>query len=56
MHLNKCVLIGRVGEGGLKLTYDDRATPTCAFTLEVDELGRRVEMFSRACNPPWLGL
>jgi hypothetical protein len=39
MHLNKVVIIGRVGARGVKLTYDERSTPTCAFTLEVDEVG-----------------
>jgi single-stranded DNA-binding protein len=40
MHLNKVVLVGRVGERGVTLTYDERSTPTCSFTLEIDEVSQ----------------
>jgi single-stranded DNA-binding protein len=46
MDCNKVILIGRVGERGPKLTYDDRATPTCSFTLEVDEVSPTGKVFT----------
>ena len=46
MHLNKAILIGRVGERGPRLTYDERSTPTCGFTLEVDEVSQSGKVFT----------
>jgi single-stranded DNA-binding protein len=40
VHLNKVLLMGRICARGVRVTYDERAIPTCAFTLEVDELGK----------------
>jgi single-stranded DNA-binding protein len=45
MDCNKVILIGRVGERGPKLTYDERATPPCSFTLEVDEVSPTGKVF-----------
>jgi hypothetical protein len=36
MHRNKALLIGRVGERGVKVTYSERAIPTCSFILEIE--------------------
>jgi single-stranded DNA-binding protein len=47
MHLNKVIVIGRVGTRGLKLTRDEHATPTCAFTLEIDESGRGDKVYTQ---------
>jgi single-stranded DNA-binding protein len=38
MHLNKVMLIGRVGECGPKLTYSEQTVPTGTFTLKLDEV------------------
>jgi single-stranded DNA-binding protein len=40
VHLNKCVLVGRVTSAGPKLTYAENGTPTCSFWLEVSEPGK----------------
>ena len=46
MHVNKVVLIGRVGERGGRVTYGERAIPACAFTLEVDEPGQEGQIYT----------
>lgn len=38
MHLNLCVMIGRVSAKGPQLRYAENGTPACSFVLEVDEL------------------
>ena len=38
--------VHEVGERGVRLTYDERAIPTCAFTLEVDEPGKEGQIYT----------
>jgi single-stranded DNA-binding protein len=38
MHLNSCLMIGRVSPKGPQLRYAENGTPICSFILEVDEL------------------
>ena len=40
MHLNSCVMIGRVSAKGPQLRYAESGTPFCSFVLEVDELSQ----------------
>jgi single-stranded DNA-binding protein len=49
VHVNTGVVIGRVGECGVKGTYSDQAVPTCSLTLEVDEVSQGGKVFT-----PWL--
>jgi single-stranded DNA-binding protein len=50
VHLNKVVLIGRIGKRGVKVTYSDQAVPTCSLTLEVDEVSQGGKVFT-TCLP-----
>lgn len=38
MHLNSCLMIGRVSAKGPQLRYTESGTPCCSFVLEVDEV------------------
>ncbi len=38
MHLNSCLMIGRVSPKGAQLRYAESGTPLCSFVLEVDEV------------------
>jgi single-stranded DNA-binding protein len=38
VHLNSCLMIGRVSPKGPQLRYAENGTPACSFVLEVDEL------------------
>jgi single-stranded DNA-binding protein len=46
LHLNSCLIIGRVSKTGPKLTYASSGTPTCNLVIEVDEIGRGGEVFT----------
>jgi hypothetical protein len=46
MHVDKIVLIGCVAERGVRVSNDERAIPTCAFTLEVDEPGKEGQIYT----------
>jgi single-stranded DNA-binding protein len=50
VQLNKGVLIGRIGERGVTVTYSDQAVPTCSLTLEVDEVSPGGKVFT-TCLP-----
>jgi single-stranded DNA-binding protein len=38
VHLNSCLMIGRVSAKGPQLRYAESGTPFCSFVLEIDEL------------------
>jgi single-stranded DNA-binding protein len=38
VHLNSCLMIGRVSPKGPALRYAETGTPFCSFVLEVDEV------------------
>ena len=38
MHLNSCLMIGRVSPKGPALRYSESGVPACSFVLEVDEI------------------
>jgi single-strand DNA-binding protein len=40
MNINKVIICGRVTDAGPNLTYGNKGTPQCAFTLMVEEPGR----------------
>jgi hypothetical protein len=40
MHVNHCLIVGRVSKNGPKLSYAASGTPVCSLVLEVEELGR----------------
>jgi single-stranded DNA-binding protein len=46
MHVNHCLIIGRVSKSGPKLTYAASGTPICSLVLEVDEVGKGGEIFT----------
>jgi single-stranded DNA-binding protein len=46
VQLNKGVLIGRIGERGVKLTSSEQAVPTCSYCLDVGESGTDVQAFT----------
>ena len=45
MHVNTVLLVGRIGKNGPKLSYASSGAPTCAFTLEVDEVSKTGDIF-----------
>jgi single-stranded DNA-binding protein len=46
MHVNHCLIIGRVSKTGPRLTYASSGTPTCSLVVEVDELGKGGAVFT----------
>jgi single-stranded DNA-binding protein len=38
VHLNSCLMIGRVSAKGPQLRYAESGSPFCSFVLEIDEL------------------
>jgi single-stranded DNA-binding protein len=38
VHLNSCLMIGRVSPRGAHLRYAESGTPFCSFMLEIDEV------------------
>jgi len=40
MHVNRQILLGRIGPRGVRLTYNSAGTPICTLTLEIDKVGR----------------
>jgi single-stranded DNA-binding protein len=46
VHVNKVILIGRIGERGVKVTYSEQAIHTCSFVLEVDEVIQSGKVFT----------
>lgn len=38
MHLNSCLMIGRVSPRGAQLRCAENGTPLCSFVLEIDEI------------------
>src|SRR5262245_13311627 len=46
MHVNVCTLVGRVAKAGPKLSYASNGTPSCTFTLEVEELSKEGKVFT----------
>ena len=38
MHLNSCLMIGRVSAKGPQLRYQENGQPACSFVLEIDEV------------------
>jgi single-stranded DNA-binding protein len=50
VHVHKVVVIGRIGERGVKVTYSEQAIPTCSFVLEVDEVSQSGKIFT-TCLP-----
>jgi hypothetical protein len=39
VHLNSCLMIGRVSPRGAQLRCAENGTPLCSFVLEIDEVG-----------------
>ena len=46
MHVNHCLIIGRVSKNGPKLSYSSSGTPVCSLVVEVEEVGRGGETFT----------
>jgi hypothetical protein len=46
LHLNRELLLGRLGPRGVRLTDNASATPTCSFVLEVDKIGRDGKVYT----------
>jgi single-stranded DNA-binding protein len=40
MHVNKQLLLGRIGAKGAELRYNAHGTPYCSLTLEIDKAGK----------------
>jgi single-stranded DNA-binding protein len=50
VHFNTGVVIGRIGERGVTVTYSDQTVPTCSLTLELDEVSQGGKVFT-TCLP-----
>jgi single-stranded DNA-binding protein len=46
MHLNRQILLGRIGARGVRLTYNSAGTPICTVPLETDKLGRDGKIYT----------
>jgi single-stranded DNA-binding protein len=46
MHINHCLIVGRVSKTGPKLSYASTGTPICSFVVEVDERGKESDVFT----------
>jgi hypothetical protein len=40
LHVNHCLMVGRVSPRGAQLRYAENGTPLCSFVLEIDELSQ----------------
>jgi single-stranded DNA-binding protein len=46
VHLNKQLLLGRIGARGVKLTYNHSGTPICTVPLETDKAGKDGKVYT----------
>jgi single-stranded DNA-binding protein len=46
VHLNKQLLLGRIGARGVKLTYNSSGTPICTVPLETEKAGKDGKVYT----------
>jgi hypothetical protein len=46
IHVNRQLLLGRIGPRGVRLTYNSNGMPLCSLTLEIDKPGKQGDVYT----------